>query len=139
MTTSALTHGAIVVISVRGSLISIPDPDQIPWELKALLGRSAGVILDLRDVPRLDCSGIGFLASLYPLVHEMEGQLHLVNLGTRPRQMLEACGLLPILQSTSSEEDALTFVIEPGSPERYLERAELKLSRFAPSRHRFEL
>jgi hypothetical protein len=41
--------------------------------------------------------------------------------------MLEVCGLLSILQTSESEEEAIASVIGPSSSELYLNRARLPL------------
>lgn len=130
-----MARSSIVVVSLQGRLTSALDPGAIPDELKRVIRRETRIILDMQAVQAMDCSGIGLLVTLYPLVREMDGRLQLQNLRQRPRQMLEACGLLTILPTSESEEDALAVLIGPDRSELYLDRARLFLG--TPSRRAF--
>ena len=111
------------------------DPGAIPDELKNVIRKEARIILEMGAVPAMDCSGIGLLVTLYRAVCEMGGRLQLLNVRERPRLMLDACGLLTILQASEREEDALASLVGPDRPELYLERTRLFLG--APSRTAF--
>jgi anti-anti-sigma factor len=127
MKSSTMTRGSLVVVSLQGRLASVQDPGTIPDELKSAIRRGNGIILNMADVPAIDCSGIGLLVTLYRAVRGAGGRLQLLNLQERPREMLAACGVLAILEPSDSEEDALASLIGPDRCELYLERTRLLL------------
>jgi len=64
------------------------------------------LVLNLRGVPQLDCSGIGQLVQLNNQVHESGGTLRLVNVEGRQKRLLEVLGLLTLLQVCDNRQAA---------------------------------
>ena len=89
-----------MVLEVTGRLV-IEAPSQLRVDLTKLMtygGRSL-LILDLRGVSQMDCSGIGQLVSLFVRVRRLGGRFALVNVQRRQRRLLEMCGLLPLFSA----------------------------------------
>ena len=68
------------------------------------------IILNLEAVPIIDCSGIGFIAALYGTALGVLGDLSLLKVRQRPRQLLELCGLARVIPAFETEEDALASI-----------------------------
>ena len=92
-----LQRGATVVLKVAGRLV-IEAPCQLRVDLTQLMtyrGRSL-LVLDLRGVSQMDCSGIGQLVKLFVKVRRLGGRFALVNVQRRQRRLLDMCGLLTL-------------------------------------------
>ena len=95
-----LRRGATVVLEVAGRLV-IEAPIQWLGDLTELMtdgGRSL-LVLDLRGVSQMDCSGIGQLVELFVRVRRLGGRFALVNVQRRQRRLLDMCGLLPLFSA----------------------------------------
>ncbi len=84
-----------VVLEVVGRLIiEAPAPPLV--DLAGLMpdrGRRL-LVLDLRGVSQMDCSGIGQLVNLFVKVRRLGGHVALVNIQRRQRRLLDMSGLL---------------------------------------------
>ena len=89
--------GAMVVLEVAGRLI-VEAPIQSLVELTELMtrGRRCVLVLDLRGVFQMDCSGIGQLVKLFVHVRRRGGRFALVNIQRRQRRLLDMAGLLAL-------------------------------------------
>ena len=88
---------ATVVFELAGRLI-IEAPIQWLADLTELMtdeGRCV-LVLDLRGVSQMDCSGIGQLVKLFVKVRRLGGRFALVNVQRRQRRLLDMCGLLTL-------------------------------------------
>ncbi len=86
---------ATVVVEVAGRLI-VEAPIQSLGDLTELMtggGRDV-LVLDLRKVYQMDCSGIGQLVKLFVQVRRLGGRFALVNIQRRQRRLLDLSGLL---------------------------------------------
>ena len=95
-----LQRGATVVLEVAGRLV-IEAPSQLRVDFTQLMtyrGRSL-LVLDLRGVSQMDCSGIGQLVELFVSVRRLGGRFALVNVQPRQRRLLDMCGLLPLFSA----------------------------------------
>ena len=89
--------GATMVLDVAGRLI-IEAPLQSLTDLTEFMmgeGRCA-LLLDLRGVSQMDCSGIGQLVKLFVKVRRLGGRFALVNIERRQRRLLDMSGLLAL-------------------------------------------
>ena len=74
----------------------------------ALFDPGGGVVLDLKKLGQLDCSGIGQLVQLMEEVCDSGGILSLVNVAPRHKRLLDLLGLLRVLPVFASQEEAIT-------------------------------
>jgi anti-sigma B factor antagonist len=65
------------------------------------------IVLNLADVIYMDCSGVGELASAYTTVAEHGGQLKLLGLTKKIREVLAITKLLTVFQVFDSEAATL--------------------------------
>jgi anti-sigma B factor antagonist len=108
MTVGAERVGSVVVLNLEGPLTIETDTRRLR-ELASSVTRSCPrhVILDLGNVQRLDCSGIGELVKLHNQVRRSGGVLTLVNVDDRQRRLLQMVGLLTIFRICDSPQEAL--------------------------------
>ncbi len=108
MRISARTIGSIVILDLKGRLTVGAQTQKIQDEVRALIRqKKVNVILNLRQIDSLDCSGIGALVSSYRIVGGEGGQLKLLGVSVRHRRMLTLVGLLTVFDVYESEQDAL--------------------------------
>jgi anti-anti-sigma factor len=108
MTVKPERVGSAVVFNLEGPLTIEADTHrlrELVWSMTRF--RPRHVILNLGNVPRLDCSGIGELVQLHKRVCKSGGVLTLVNVGDRQRRLLQMVGLLAIFRICASPQEAL--------------------------------
>jgi anti-sigma B factor antagonist len=85
-------------------------PDCFAW-LEEVRGdiREGGrhIVLNLRDVTRIDSTGVGILASIHVSTVSAGGKLCLTGLNDKQRQLLEATWLLKVIASAEDEAQAI--------------------------------
>ena len=108
MTVMAERAGSAVVLNLEGPLTVDADTRRLR-ELVGSMTRFSPrhVILDLRKVERLDCSGIGQLVQLHNRIGKSGGVLTLVNVDDRQRRLLQMVGLLNVFRISGSPQEAL--------------------------------
>jgi len=109
--------GSTVILHLEGRLTV--EEDTHP--LHELLGSITGVdpwtvVLDLANVPQLDCSGIGQLVQLNHQVGRSGGVLLLVNVDRRQKRLLELLGLLEVFRVCGSWPEGLMGRRTAGAP-----------------------
>jgi anti-anti-sigma factor len=96
------------VIKLDGCLGVQSDPRQLYQEIRASGRKGVGtLVLDLRSIGRLDCTGIGQLLHVHKLVIMTSRTLALVNVASRHKRLLEMAGLLqvfPVLEDSRRRE-----------------------------------
>jgi anti-anti-sigma factor len=103
--------GPAVVVHLEGGRLVVEEDTRALHELvRAVtkLDRGCSVVLDLGKVWQLDCSGIGQLVELGNEVCERGGVFSLVNVPPRPKRLLELLGLLSVLPTFASPDEAIT-------------------------------
>lgn len=113
----------VVVLALRTRLTAVLHPEATAVELLgAVSATKPRLILDMRGIAAMDCSGLGFLATLHRVAGERGGALRIFGLQDRARRLVELCGLLRVLQNFGSEELALADLADR-EDDLYLERA----------------
>lgn len=107
-------------IDLKGKLTGGPEAEVFRDLLRSLVQRGkTRVIVNLGDVDWISSTGIGILIRGHQTVREAGGDLVLVRLGERTRQVLNVLRLDRIF-SVFADEDAAVAYIEkssaPGSP-----------------------
>ena|SRR5712692_7093238 len=65
------------------------------------------ILLDLKDVTRIDARGLGYVVSAYVSVSEKGGQMKLVHLTDRVRDLITSTKLLTVFEIYEDESQAL--------------------------------
>jgi anti-sigma B factor antagonist len=85
--------GDTAVVRCRGRLVAGVN-DVLYTEVSRLIPDTKRIILDLTDLNQMDSMGLGGLIRLYASVRKAGGELVLINLGPRIRQLLGMTHLL---------------------------------------------
>ena len=108
MTLSARRLDDVVILDLSGRITigegTLILRDQIQKLLDA--GQSK-FLLDLADVDYIDSSGLGELVTSFTTVRNRGGQLKLLNLTRRVRDLLQITKLLTVFETFDSETEAL--------------------------------
>ncbi len=101
---------AVVFHLEKGRLVVEEDTGELHDLVRALalFDPGCGVVLDLRKLGQLDCSGIGQLVQLRGEVCDSGGIFSLVNVAPRHKRLLDLLGLLRVLPVFASQEEAIT-------------------------------
>ena len=86
-----------LVLDLHGRLTVDEDLRPLWVIVGSGMAPGAHMMLNLEDVSRLDCAGIGELVALHCAVQETGGMLSLLNVDPRQKKMLEIVGLLRTL------------------------------------------
>jgi anti-sigma B factor antagonist len=100
--------GNVVAFDMSGKL-TIGEPVlQLREAIKAQINDGAGkFILNLGDVSYIDSSGLGELVSVYTTVRNKGGDVKLLKLTTKTRDLLQMTKLLTVFDSYDEEAKAL--------------------------------
>jgi anti-sigma B factor antagonist len=72
------------------------------------------ILLDMRNVTRLDSAGIGMLVSKYLTAHNKGGSVKLLHLTVRGDHLLDITKLSTVFEIFESEDEAIrSFGLEP--------------------------
>ena len=101
-------QGKTVVLDLHGGFTVGVDTAPL-HEIVGLVTRLKmdNLVLNLENVSRLDCSGVGQLVEIYCEVQKLGSNLALANMDPRQKHILEIMRLLPILNVCDSLEDAI--------------------------------
>ena len=97
----------VVFIEPKGRL-TVETEAEFVGAVKRLLdaGRTR-LVLNLADVPYIDSSGLGAMAQTYTSAWRRGGDLKLLNVTARNRQLLTVTKLLTVFEVFESEEEAV--------------------------------
>lgn len=102
------SQGDITILDVSGRITIGEGTAQIRNTVRELLknGKSK-ILLNLGDVNYVDSSGVGELVSSYTTVTNAGGQLKLLNLTKKLRELLAITKLLTVFDTFTDEQEAL--------------------------------
>lgn len=97
-----------IIVEVAGRLESGESCLQLR-ELTKRLTSDGGryFILNLSGISYMDSSGLGLLLSVYATVRNQGGDLKLLNVATRVKELLHMTGLMDIFQMYDDEDRAI--------------------------------
>jgi len=78
--------------------ITVEHTDMLKTRVRALIPTTKGIILDLKEVSRLDSAGIGTLVGLYVSAKKVNCELLLANYNQAVRNVLGLTHLLVIFE-----------------------------------------
>jgi anti-anti-sigma factor len=90
-------EGALVV-ECHGRLIRENAP-ALKEELKEKLAGTKRIVMDLKDVPSMDSSGLGAVVGLYVSARTRGCQFQLINAGQQIRDLLRITNLLVLFEA----------------------------------------
>ena len=102
------TVNSVTIIDLHGKITIGEGTLEVRSKVSALLeSGSKKILLNLGGVSYVDSSGIGELVSCYTSVSNQEGQLKLLNLTKRLRELLAITKLLTVFDTYDDESRAI--------------------------------
>jgi len=98
----------VTILHLKGRLVM--DEGDVPLrnEVLSLVKRGrVNLVLDMREVSRLDSAGIGTLVSCYLTTHRHGGGLKLLQVSDRTSQLLDITRLAGVLECYATEQGAI--------------------------------
>ena len=109
MTIETRTSGPVTILDIHGKITIGEGSAEVRNVVRELLqAGKKDILLNLGDVSYVDSSGIGELVSSFTTVSNQGGQLKLLNLTKKLKELLAITKLLTVFDSYENEEDALT-------------------------------
>ena len=100
--------GDVVILDLKGNLVRGVGDEMLRDAVDRLLAdRSGKLLINLSDVTFLDSSGIGELVSCYTTTKNQGGQLKLLNLTKKIKDLLSITKLLTVFETFDDEGSAL--------------------------------
>lgn len=92
------TQGDRTILKLQGRL-TITDTDELRNKVNDLVreGR-VRIRLDVADVPYMDSAGLGAITSCYTAASHANGELKLINVGKKVRELLTVTQLIDTLE-----------------------------------------
>ena len=108
MRATAREAGGVLVVDLSGRILLGDDSACLRKMIRSLLdeGRTR-IVLNLADVDYIDSSGIGELVNGYSTVRSRGGELKLLNLNQRVRDLLQLTKLYTVFDVHTEEAMAL--------------------------------
>jgi anti-anti-sigma factor len=122
--------GSAVILHLEGRLTVEADTERLQDMVNSVARLHArDVLLDMREIRQLDCSGIGQILNLRNQFHNIRMTFALMDIERHQKRMLKISGLLRVFRVFGSREEALAAVgagpvrarsLEPAAPLRAL-------------------
>jgi anti-sigma B factor antagonist len=107
MRITARYHHGILIIEPRERLTAETEREFTATVRAVLDAGSPCLVLDLASVPYLDSLGLGAIVQAYTSARRSGGNLKLVHVSGRNRQLLTVTRLLTVLEAYDTEDDAV--------------------------------
>lgn len=102
------TVGDAHVLDIDGRIVLGKETMAVRYTIKDLLHNGVKkIVLNLREVNYIDSSGVGELVSSFTAVAKEGGQLRLLNLTAKVREVLAITRLLTVFQDYDNEQEAV--------------------------------
>ena len=109
MTIETRTSGPVTILDIHGKTTIGEGSAEVRKTVRELLqAGKKDILLNLGDVSYVDSSGIGELVSSFTTVSNQGGQLKLLNLTKKLKELLAITKLLTVFDSYENEVEALT-------------------------------
>lgn len=109
------TVGDVTILELEGRLVLTEGETPLRDCVNRLVEQGrVKIVLDMRNVTRLDSAGIGMLVSKYLTAHRKGGRIKLLNLTIRGDHLMGITKLSTVFEIFESEEEAIrSFAVEP--------------------------
>ena len=101
------TVGDVTVVDLRGHLMDDGDIPLVECVADLIRRGRLKVLLNLKEVVRIDSTGIGILVAKYLSLRRLGGDLKLLHVSERGRHLLAVTKLSRVIETFESEEEAL--------------------------------
>lgn len=108
--------GSVTILAISGRLFIGEASEELDAKLQSLLAEGkVNLLLDCSDVTAIDSQGIKSLVRGVISAQKRGGQLKLVRISHRLREILIITHLLTVIEAFDGEEAALARFSSPGS------------------------
>lgn len=107
MTDENSSQGETAVLDIAGKVTIGYDAKMRDAIAEAVDGGAKNVLLNMKDVSKIDSSGIGELVAAHNRITENGGRLLLVSLSDRLGAVLQITNLMGVLETYDNIDDAL--------------------------------
>ena len=98
----------VTVLDIVGKLVMDRSAQHLKDKINSLISQErTDIVLNLKDVPYIDSSGLGELVAAYGSVMKAGGALKLLNVTSRNHDLLSITRLVTVFESFDSEADAV--------------------------------
>ena len=100
--------GSVMILDLKGK-VTLGEGDEVLKDKinSLILQGHKKMLLNLADVPYIDSAGLGEIVRTYTTVSRQGGQLKLVNLTKRIKDLLMITKLLTVFETFDNEPEAL--------------------------------
>jgi len=108
MTITERKSNDVVILDIEGKILLGEGDVQLRESVQKVLASGAKkLILNLAEVPYIDSAGLGEIVRCYTTVRREGGELKLLNLTSRIRDLLTITKLITVFESFDSEPEAV--------------------------------
>jgi anti-sigma B factor antagonist len=98
----------VTVLDIVGKLVMDRSAQHLKEKINSLISQErTHIVLNLKDVPYIDSSGLGELVAAYGSVMKAGGALKLLNVTSRNHDLLSITRLVTVFESFDSEAEAV--------------------------------
>ena len=98
----------VTVLDIVGKLVMDRSAQHLKDKINSLISQErTHIVLNLKDVPYIDSSGLGELVAAYGSVMKAGGALKLLNVTSRNHDLLSITRLVTVFESFDSEAEAI--------------------------------
>jgi anti-sigma B factor antagonist len=113
--------GDVTVLDIVGKLVMDRSAQHLKDKINSLISQErTHILLNLKDVPYIDSTGLGQLVASYGSVMKTGGALKLLNVSSRNHDLLSITRLVTVFESFDSEAEAVQSfqTLAPLAPSR---------------------
>jgi anti-sigma B factor antagonist len=100
--------GGVTVLDIVGKLVMDRSAQHLKDKINSLISQErTHIVLNLKDVPYIDSSGLGQLVASYGSVMKTGGALKLLNVNSRNHDLLSITRLVTVFESFDFEDEAV--------------------------------
>ncbi len=105
--------GEVVVLSLKGNLVSVPDAEELRGLVYRLLeGNRKKVVFDMAGVPAINSSGLGALVAALTSLRRRGGDLRLTRLSKKVEGTMAITHLINVFQIYDHPRRAVASFME---------------------------
>jgi anti-sigma B factor antagonist len=116
MTTNTRRAGAVTVVDITGQIKLGEESGALRDMICDLLSKGhKQILLNLGDVHYIDSSGLGTLVSAFTSVRKQGGELKLLNLTNKLKDLMQITKLYTVFDITNDEAAAVRSFAQPAA------------------------
>jgi len=103
--------GDCLIVDCKGKIVFGAETAFLRDQIGNLLNGSRHIVLNLADVSCIDSAGVGTLVGLYTSVHNSGGDVALVGLTGRVKDLLQITKLVTVFETFATPEEAIAHFV----------------------------